>query len=51
VASIPFGIILCFITIKSNSIWPAIILHTVLALSNEWFSLYFHPKISIRKFR
>lgn len=51
VASIPFGIILCFLTIKSNSVWPAIVLHTVLALSNEWFSLYFHPKISIRKSR
>lgn len=51
VASIPFGIILCFLTIKSNSVWPAIMIHTVLALSNEWFSLYFHPKISIRKSR
>lgn len=51
VASIPFGIILCFLTIKSNSVWPAIMLHTLLALSNEWFSLYFHPKISIRKSR
>lgn len=49
VASIPFGIILCLISINSSSVWPAIILHTVLALSNEWLSLYFHPKINIRR--
>lgn len=40
-ASIPFGIVLCLLTLKSQSIWPAVFLHSVLALSNEWFSIYF----------
>lgn len=46
--SIPFGILICYLVIKSHSIWPAVFLHIVLALSNEWFSIYFNPKISIK---
>jgi membrane protease YdiL (CAAX protease family) len=38
--SIPFGILLCLITLKSGSIWCAFFIHTALALSNEWFSIY-----------
>lgn len=49
VASIPFGILMCLLSIASGSVWPAIILHSFLALSNEWFSLYYHPGISIKK--
>ena len=47
-ASIPFGIILCFICLKSNSVWPAIFLHACLALSNEWFSLYYQPQMWVK---
>ncbi|NND09347.1 MAG: CPBP family intramembrane metalloprotease [Saprospiraceae bacterium] len=46
-ASIPFGIILCIVTIEAGSFWIAFLLHSLLALSNEWFSIYFHPDISI----
>jgi membrane protease YdiL (CAAX protease family) len=49
VASIPFGILMCLLSIESQSVWPAIIVHSFLALSNEWFSLYYHPGISIKK--
>lgn len=38
-ASIPFGLLLCLLTIASGSVWCAFILHTALALSNEWFSI------------
>ncbi|MCB0664336.1 MAG: CPBP family intramembrane metalloprotease [Saprospiraceae bacterium] len=48
VGSIPFGILICYLVIESHSIWPAVFLHIVLALSNEWFSIYFNPKISIK---
>lgn len=48
-ASIPFGIVLCYLVLESNSIWPPVFLHIVLALSNEWFSLYFNPDISVKR--
>lgn len=50
-ASIPFGIILCLVTIEAGSFWIAFLLHSLLALSNEWLSIYFHPDISIKNTR
>ena len=50
-ASIPFGIILCLVTIEAGSFWIAFLLHSLLALSNEWLSIYFHPGISIKNTR
>lgn len=50
-ASIPFGIILCLVTIEAGSFWIAFLLHSLLALSNEWFSIYFHPDISVKNTR
>jgi membrane protease YdiL (CAAX protease family) len=47
-ASIPFGIVLCLICLKSHSVWPAIFLHASLALSNEWFSLYYQPQMWVK---
>lgn len=44
--AIPLGLFLCMITIKTGNIWAPVFLHIVLALSNEWFSLRFHPKIN-----
>jgi len=36
--SIPFGIMLCCITIETNNVWTAVILHIALALSNDFFA-------------
>lgn len=47
--AIPVGIVLCYITLSTGNIWGAVILHSVMALSNEWFSLYFHPEMEIIK--
>ncbi|NND32112.1 MAG: CPBP family intramembrane metalloprotease [Saprospiraceae bacterium] len=47
-ASIPFGVVMCLLTLESQSIWPAIVVHATLALSNEWFSLYYQPKMSVK---
>lgn len=44
--AIPLGIILCLLTLKSNSIFTAFILHLMMALANEWFSLNAHPTIN-----
>ncbi len=49
--AVPFGIILCFITVLSGTIWPAFLLHVILAISNEWFSIRNNPEITFRLFR
>ncbi|MDF1574510.1 MAG: CPBP family intramembrane metalloprotease [Bacteroidales bacterium] len=46
--SIPAGIILCCLTLITGNIWSAVLLHSLMALSNEWFSLKVHPDMSIK---
>ena len=48
VGAIPLGIIMCWITLKTGDIWSAVVIHIVMALSNEYFSLYFHPTMSLK---
>jgi membrane protease YdiL (CAAX protease family) len=45
--AIPMGIILCLLAFSMHSFWPAVFVHASLALSNEWFSIYYNPKMSI----
>jgi len=48
--AIPFGIIICILTLKTGSFIIAFLVHTVLALSNEWFSIYaLSRSVSIKK--
>ena len=41
--SIPFGIILCLISLNAGSFLPALMLHFTLAASTEVFSIYHNP--------
>lgn len=43
VGAIPFGLILCLLVIHLDSVWVAVFIHSILALSNEWFSMKAHP--------
>jgi len=49
--AIPVGIILCYMTLITGNIWSAVVLHSVMALSNEWFSLKAHPEMIISRDR
>lgn len=49
IAAIPFGLVLCIITLQTGNITVACVLHIVLALSNEWFSLKAHPEMRFIK--
>ncbi|THD69845.1 CPBP family intramembrane metalloprotease [Robertkochia marina] len=40
IGTIPFGLVLCYTTFHSQSVWPAICLHLLLSLSHEGFLLY-----------
>jgi membrane protease YdiL (CAAX protease family) len=49
IGAIPLGIILCYLTFRTGSIWIAVVTHIVMALSNEWLSLRAHPQMFIKK--
>jgi membrane protease YdiL (CAAX protease family) len=40
--SFPLGLLLCYLTISTKSIWPAVIFHTVMALCFEY---WYHQKV------
>lgn len=46
--AIPAGILFCYLTLLTGNIWSAVILHSVMALSNEWFSLKAHPEMQFK---
>ena len=49
--AIPAGILFCYLTMHTGNIWTAVFLHAVMALSNEWFSLKFHPDMQLKRSR
>ena len=49
IASIPMGLILCVLTLKTETIWIAYFTHVILALSNEYLSLYYHPDMALQQ--
>lgn len=49
VGTIPYGIVICLISAKTGSILTALFSHSILALSNEWFSFYRQPGMKLAK--
>lgn len=47
--AIPVGVVLCYLTLVTGNIWSAVILHSLMALSNEWFSIRAHPDMKFKK--
>lgn len=47
--TIPYGLLLCFITISTGSILVALATHLILALSNDLFSIYHNTEMKISK--
>lgn len=45
--SVPFGILICVITLKTGNLLTPLVLHIIMALSNEWFSLKAHPDMKV----
>lgn len=50
IGAIPLGVLLCYLTAITGSIWIAVITHIVMAMSNEWLSIHAHPKIVLKIF-
>ena len=45
IAAVPFGLLLCFLTIEYGTIWAAFILHLVLALANSLVAIAENPEM------
>ncbi len=45
---IPYGFIICYITLDCGSLLPAIYAHVLNALLMEWVSIYKHPELKVQ---
>jgi membrane protease YdiL (CAAX protease family) len=45
--AIPLGALLCYLTLITGNILIAFLVHVVMALTNEWFSLRVHPEMKM----
>ncbi len=48
IACIPLGFILCVLTLETGTIWIAFFAHLALALSNEYFSIFFNKEMRVK---
>lgn len=51
IGAIPLGVLLCYLTAKTGSIWIAVVTHIIMALSNEWLSLRANSQMFIKSHR
>jgi membrane protease YdiL (CAAX protease family) len=49
IGAIPLGFVLCLLTISSGTIWIAFIVHVVMAWTNTFTALKFHPDMQLQK--
>ncbi len=49
--AIPLGVLLCYLTLLTGNIWTAVIIHSFMALSNEWWSIRANPEIKVERER
>lgn len=45
IGAIPYGLLLCFVTVLTGSIAVAFFTHLIMALSNEFFSVHHNPEM------
>ena len=49
IGALPFGLLICYITLSTGTIWVAVVVHWVLALTNDYFAVHFHPDMHFKK--
>jgi len=47
IGAVPFGLLVCWLTLTFGSIWPAFWLHLALALANSFFALAANPDMRL----
>ncbi len=49
IGAVPFGLLLCIVTFTTGTIWAAVLIHLIMALSNDFFAFQTHPDFSYKK--
>jgi membrane protease YdiL (CAAX protease family) len=49
IGAIPLGLLLGYLTLRTQTLWIAWGVHVVLALSNSFLSLYYHPDMRLKR--
>lgn len=45
IGAIPFGWLVCYITLTTGTIWVAVVVHVILSLSNDYLSVHYNPSM------
>ena len=45
IGAIPFGLLVCYITLSTGTIWVAVVIHVILSLSNDYLSVHYNPSM------
>jgi len=48
IGALPFGLLICYITLTTGTIWVAVVVHWVLALSNDYLAVYHHKDMHFK---
>lgn len=48
IGAIPFGLLICYITLTTGTIWVAVVIHWVLSLSNDYLAVHYNPKMKFK---
>jgi membrane protease YdiL (CAAX protease family) len=48
IGAIPFGLLICYITLSTGTIWVAVVVHVILSLSNDYLALYYNPDMRMK---
>lgn len=46
-ATLPFSVLLCLVFLHTGAIWAGYAVHLILALANDYWALYFQPKMNL----
>ncbi len=49
IGALPFGLLICYITLSTGTIWVAVVIHWVLSLTNDYFAVHYHPDMHFKK--
>lgn len=49
IGAIPFGLLMCYITLTTGTIWVAVVVHVILSLSNDYLAVHYNPSMKFTR--
>ncbi len=49
IGALPFGVLICYITLTTGTIWVAVVVHIILSLSNDYLAVHYNPEMHYKK--